>query len=133
MTISRKLGSGLKLASKISSHDDNAVKTYLGESLSSSLLLCPTTYFEILQEINSLKNKKSCGYDNVPVYFFKVAARVLATIVSIPFDYSFRYGTFPDCLKTAKEVSIFKKGDKNEISNYRPISLLSTFSKLWKN
>ena len=92
--------------------------------------LCPTTYFEVLQEINSLKNKKSCGYDNIPVYFFKVAAKVLATSLSILFNYSFRYGIFPDCLKTAKVVPIFKKGDKNEINNYRPISLLSTFSKI---
>ena len=121
---------GLKLASKISSHDDNAFKTYLGKSLFSSLFLCPTTYFEVLQEINSLKNKKSCGYDNIPVYSFKVAAKVLATPLSILFNYSFRYGIFPDCLKTAKVVPIFKKGNKNEINNYRPISLLSTFSKI---
>ena len=119
---------GLKLASKISSHD--AFKTYLGKSLSSSLFLCPTTYFEVLQEINSLKNKKSCGYDNIPVYFFKVAAKVLATLLSILFNYSFRYGIFPDCLKTAKVVPIFKKEDKNEINNYCSIFLLSTFSKI---
>ena len=98
---------GLKLASKISSHDDNAFKTYLGKSLSSSLFLCPTTYFEVLQEINSLKNEKSCGYDNIPLYFFKVATKVLATPLRILFNYSFRYGIFPDCLKTAKVVPIF--------------------------
>ena len=61
---------GLKLASKTSSHDDNALKTYFGKSLSSSLFLCPTTYFEVLQEINSLKNKKSCGYDATTTYQF---------------------------------------------------------------
>ena len=120
---------GLKLASKISSHEDNAFKTYLEISLP-SLFLCPTTYFEVLQEINSLKNKKSCGYDKTPVHFFKVAAKVLATPLSILFSYSFRHEIFTDCLKTAKVVPIFKKGDKNEISNYRPISLLSTFSKI---
>ena len=48
---------GLKLASKISSNDDNAFKTYLGKSLSSSMFLCPTIYFEVLQVINSLKKK----------------------------------------------------------------------------
>ena len=104
---------GLKLASKISSHDDYGFKTYLGESLSSSLLLCPTTYFEVLQEINSPKSKKSDGCDNKLAYFFKVAARVLATPLSILFNYSFKYEIFPDCLKTAKVVPIFRKGDRN--------------------
>ena len=49
---------GLILASKISSQDDNAFKTYLGESLFSSLFVCLTTFFEILQKINSLKKQK---------------------------------------------------------------------------
>ena len=39
----------------------------------------------------------------------------------------------PDCLKTAKVEPIFKKEDKNEINNYRSISLLSTFSKILEN
>ena len=124
---------GLKLASKISSHDDNAFKTYLGKSLFSSLFLCPTTYFEVLQEINSLKNKKSCGYGNIPVYFFKVAAKVLAKPLSIFFNYSFRYGIFPDCLKTAKVVPIFKKGDKMKLTIIVLFLCFLHFLRFWKN
>ena len=81
-----------------------------------------------MQEINFFKNKKSYGYNNIPVYFFKVAVKVLATSLSILFNYSFRYGIYPDYLKTAKVVPILKKEEKNVIRNYRPISLLSTFS-----
>ena len=94
------------------------------------MFLCPTTYFEVLQEINSLKIKKSCGYDNIPAYFFKVPAKVFATPLSILFNYSFRYGIFPNCLKNEKVVPIFKKVDRNKISNYCLISLFSIFSKI---
>ena len=38
-------------------------------------------------------------------------------------------GIFPDALKVAKVVPIFKAGDTKHVTNYRPISVLSTFSK----
>ena len=42
----------------------------------------------------------------------------------------FQQGIFPDSLKIAKVTPIFKSGDKNNISNYRPIFILSVFSKV---
>ena len=39
---------------------------------------------------------------------------------------------YPTCLKTAKVVPVDKAGDKNEVTNYRPVSILSIFSKIYK-
>ena len=43
---------------------------------------------------------------------------------------SFQTGVFPKCLKTAIITPLFKTGDKTNVSNYRPISILSPFSKI---
>ena len=46
------------------------------------------------------------------------------------FNLSFKTGFIPTTLKTAKIVPIFKAGETDNFTNYRPISLLSSFSKL---
>ena len=48
------------------------------------------------------------------------------------FNLSFEQGIFPSSLKVSKVVPIHKKGDKSILSNYRPISILSVFSKLFE-
>ena len=59
------------------------------------------------------------------IYFF--------TYISLPFTFicnkSFSCGTFPDSMKIAKEIPIYTGGDKNIFYNYRPISVISRFSK----
>jgi len=83
-----------------------------------------------MRQIPSLKNSNSCGHDNISEKFIVIAADVLATFLKILFNHSFNLGMFPDCLKIAKVIPIFKQGDKTDIGNYRPISILSTFSKI---
>ena len=48
------------------------------------------------------------------------------------FKVSVKQGIFPDCLKIAKVTTIFKSGAKDNVSNYRPISILPVFSKVLK-
>ena len=60
---------------------------------------------------------------------YKVTVSIAKPLAHI-FNLSFSCGVFPDHMKIAKIISIFKNGQKTEFTNYRPISILSQFSKL---
>ena len=84
----------------------------------------------ILDNLKKLKSKSSSGPDNVSSKLLKsVIEPILKPLVHL-FNRSFKTGYIPPELKTAKVIPIFKSGDKHCFNNYRPISLLSTFSKL---
>ena len=59
-----------------------------------------------------------------------MAAKVIAAPLAQLFNYTFLSGSFPASLKIAKIVPIYKSGDKSDVSNYRPISILSPISKI---
>jgi hypothetical protein len=94
------------------------------------LHLTPTTFKEVLSVISSLKSKLSCGVDEIPSKVVKhCALQLAAPLVSI-INKSFGSGHFPSSLKIAKIYPKYKKGSHTKPENYRPISLISTFSKI---
>ena len=87
---------------------------------------------EIISTFKSLKKKSSSGPDIFNNNVVLMAVELLADPLCYIYNLSINAGIFPDKLKIAKVIPIFKKGDKSEISNYRPISLLSVFSKVFE-
>ena len=55
---------------------------------------------------------------------------VLTSVISDLFNLCVNKGVFSNCLKIAEIIPIYKKGDTNKATNYRPIALLSQFNKL---
>ena len=91
----------------------------------------PISYSEILIGVKQLKNGASAGPDLLLNEFFKNGTNILTNYIHCLFNKIFENGYFPDKWSEGFIVHIFKKGDKNEPSNYRGITLLSTLGKLF--
>ena len=87
------------------------------------------TKSNVLSYINSLKNKK-CSVDCLPSIVLKRISYIVASVLSHLINLSLNRGIFPDCLKLARVVPLFKGGDSAKVSNYRPISFLNIISKI---
>jgi hypothetical protein len=94
--------------------------------------LAPVTTKAISEIIKSLKWKNSHGYDEIPMRILKISLPFIQSPLTYICNKSLSTGLFPTCLKYSQINPIFKKGSKTEMSNYRPISLLTSFSKIFE-
>lgn len=95
-------------------------------------LLSEVTEYQVVQAIDSLNNKYSSGFDEVPSVVIKKSKMYLAKPLTHLINSSFVSGIFPQKLKIGKIKPVFKSGDPLEVSCYRPVSLLPTFSKIYE-
>ena len=84
--------------------------------------------YEIEKIIKSLRTKNSCGYDEISNRIIKLSAPFIISPLTYICNAVLSTSVFPDRLKYAIVKPIFEKGNKQKISNYRPISLLTSFS-----
>jgi hypothetical protein len=86
---------------------------------------------EIENIIDRLKTTTSRGYDEIPIKVLKILKHVISSLTYI-INRSLATVIFPDMLKYSEIKPIYKNGDKNLIFNYRPISLLTSFSEIFE-
>jgi hypothetical protein len=89
-----------------------------------------TSTKEIENIVKSLKVKESYGYDGNTTKILKISAPIISSPLSYIFNKSMLSGIFLTRLKYATIKPILKNGDKKNVANYRPISLLPSFSKI---
>ena len=107
---------------------------YLKRRNANSIFFKPIVSVEIQDIISGLDNSKSSGPYSVPVKLLKVLNPQISELLAQIFNESLsvHVGIFPDKLKYAKVIPIHKKESPTDPSNYRPISLLSVFSKIFE-
>ena len=103
---------------------------YMPTAKDKSFFVSPVTPEEIEIIIGTLKNGKSSGPYSIPTKLLKILSSDIAIPLSVIVNESFAKGVFPDKLKVAKVIALHKKESTDNPSNYRPISLLSIFSKV---
>lgn len=87
---------------------------------------------DIIRAAKKLKNKITSGNDSIPSFVVKDCIHVLSGPLTHLFNISIKSGCFPNCWKIARIIPIPKKGDPTELRNYRAISILNNFSKLFE-
>ena len=124
---------GKSLATSISD-DNNSDKflNYLKNPCSSSIYLQSTALQEVINLINSLKSNKAGGHDDILLYFPKVSGHIIALPFSLILNCCLTAGIFPSTLKLAKAVPVFKKVPTDQLTNYLPITVLPSLSKVFE-
>ena len=79
-----------------------------------------------------MKAKKSTGFDNISSWLIKKLNTSICNPLAVVINKSLEQGCFPEKLKIAKVVPIYKAKNREQFNNYRPISLLPSLSKIYE-
>ena len=97
-----------------------------------SLALRQTTEKEIRTLVSQLPNKSSSGHNQISNKLLKGIGDAISYPLMFVFNQSITQGIFPDIMKLADVIPLYKGKEKDEVINYRPILLLITLSKILK-
>lgn len=105
---------------------------YLTNPTLHSMFLETVDQFSILKLVNKMKPKISFGLDEIPMKVIKESIYNILSPLTHIINRSLLTGIVPDKLKIARIIPIYKAADSKLLKNYRPISLLPAFSKIYE-
>ena len=121
---------GKNLADKINDVPHKHFSDYLVSKPNTKFEFQPVEIKEVNKIISQLDSKNSSGYDSISNIFIKSIVDIILKPLTVIINQCLKMGLFPNQLNIAKVVPIFKTGDDTLFTNYRPISLLPSTSKV---
>lgn len=115
-----------------SKHNPKCIQ-YLRTPIQESAFLFPTTVHEIVSSVMSLRNSMCTNVDDLQIQPVQYVIDTIAPILEHVINLMFVVGIFPKQLQMSKVTVIYKGDDINNLSNYRPISIIPVFSKCIEN
>ena len=116
----------------LNGNTNNDFNQYMLRKTNCTLMFEPITRDTISRIISSLKSKTSTGDGNISNKWLKFVKNVISESLSKIINQMLKLDIFPDSLKISKVVPLYKKDDDTNLSNYRPISLLPSISKIFE-
>ena len=108
---------GQKIATDIKYDGNKNYSFYLNKQINSTFTFKNIDKIIVKKTINNLPTKNSCGYDDVSSKLLKVIAPVIIKPLTLLINQVLNTGLFPDKLKIAKVIPIYKKGDRQLFEN----------------
>ena len=90
------------------------------------------TTSQVERVIKKLVNAKATGVHNIPNKILEDSCQTIAPFLSDIFNFSISTNTFPSDLKIGKVSPVHKSGDRDDLNNYRPISVLPTIARVFE-
>ena len=110
-------------------HMTESPTSYIKHHNPLTMYIQPVSQNEIVSIIHTLKNS-SAGYDGIQAKIVKMSFTLYLPILEHLFNAALLQGVFPDALKIARVIPLFKSNNTMLINNYRPVSVLPLFSKI---
>lgn len=137
LIVDGKKTSGQDLSNAFNTHFTNlpipSIKhpttTVNNDSQLNSMFLNPVSVEEVHCTFLALNNTNCCDAEDIQIKPVKFVIDIIAPVLTHIFNLSFCTGIFPPKMQIAKVIAIYKKGDRNNLGNYRPVSILPVFSK----
>lgn len=107
-------------------------QTPVDNKTSSFLSLTSVSESEVLSSLKRIPSKPIIGPDLIPAFLIRDCAGVFCAPLHILFNLILKTSTFPDIWKTSRVSPVFKKGNRNDVNNYRPVAIINNFSKAFE-